>query len=183
MKVVNFLGGPGVGKSTVAADVFVLMKKGGYSVEFVDEYAKEKTYEREFGKLEDQLYILANQHRKLNRLWGQVEYIVTDSPIILSGYYNLLNLSKDLNTISYKQEVFLPLVLNIWNSYENYSVLLERDDSLEYQAYGRNQTHEQAKRMDDELTDYLKIVKCDMLNVRAGTSASSILESLKQKGL
>lgn len=183
MKVVNFLGGPGVGKSTVAADVFVLMKKAGYSVEFVDEYAKEKTYEREFGKLEDQLYILANQHRKLNRLWGQVKYIVTDSPIILSGYYNILNLNKNLNTMTYEQEIFLPLVLNIWKNYENYSILLERDDSLEYQAYGRNQTHEQAKQMDKELTDYLNIVKCDMLNVKAGTSTSSILSLLKRKGL
>lgn len=183
MKVVNFLGGPGVGKSTVAAGVFVLMKKAGYSVEFVDEYAKEKTYEKEFGKLEDQLYILANQHRKLNRLWGQVEYVVTDSPLILSGYYNILNLNKKLKTISYDQEVFLPLLLNIWKNYENFSVLLERDDSLEYQAWGRNQTHEEAKRMDKELNDYLKGVSCEVLRVKAGTSASSILGSLKQRGL
>ena len=59
MKVINFFGGPGVGKSTAACDLFVAMKKAGYKVEYVDEYAKEKTYEKEFKKLDDQLYILA----------------------------------------------------------------------------------------------------------------------------
>ena len=44
--IINIFGGPGVGKSTVAADLFVIMKKEGYSVELVTEYAKELTYEK-----------------------------------------------------------------------------------------------------------------------------------------
>ena len=41
MKVINFYGGPGVGKSTKAAGMFYKMQLAGYSVELVNEFAKE----------------------------------------------------------------------------------------------------------------------------------------------
>ena len=86
MKVINFFGGPNSGKSTKAAGLFYKMNMAGYSVELVNEFAKECVWEDNVPMLKDQLYMLAHQHRKILRLEGKVEYVITDS-LILSYYY------------------------------------------------------------------------------------------------
>ena len=43
--VINLFGGPGCGKSTIAAELFAILKKQGYEVELVTEYAKDKVWE------------------------------------------------------------------------------------------------------------------------------------------
>ena len=40
MKVINFYGGAGIGKSTIAADIFSKLKRKGHKTELVGEYAK-----------------------------------------------------------------------------------------------------------------------------------------------
>ena len=42
MKIINLIGEPSAGKSTIAAELFAKMKKAGYNVELVTEYAKVK---------------------------------------------------------------------------------------------------------------------------------------------
>lgn len=54
---VNIFGGPGVGKSTTAADLFVAMKKAGYNVELVTEVAKDFVWEDRSTTLTIQPYI------------------------------------------------------------------------------------------------------------------------------
>ena len=61
MKVINLLGEPGAGKSTTAAEIYACMKKQGYKVELVTEYAKEVLYEDRYRVIEDQVYIFAKQ--------------------------------------------------------------------------------------------------------------------------
>ena len=39
LKVINLYGGPGTGKSTTAAALFALIKREGYNVELVTEFA------------------------------------------------------------------------------------------------------------------------------------------------
>lgn len=117
-KVINFLGGPSSGKSLQAADLFVAMKKQGYSVELVTEFAKECVFERQNHILkEDQLFIFATQHRKLFRLKDTYEYVVMDSPIILSNIYYQEN-------SFYDEDNFKGLVLNTFNNYYNYNIVL-----------------------------------------------------------
>ena len=86
-KVINFYGGPGSGKSTQASGLFYKMKAAGYSVELVNEFAKECVWEGNVPMLKDQLWVLAHQHRKLVRLRDKVDYIITDSPVLLSIVY------------------------------------------------------------------------------------------------
>jgi len=85
--VINFYGGPGSGKSTAAAGLFYKMKLAGYSVELTDEFAKECVWEGNVPMLQDQLWVLAHQHRKILRLADKVDYIITDSPVLLSPIY------------------------------------------------------------------------------------------------
>lgn len=142
-KIINFWGGPGSGKSTTAADLFVHMKKMGLNVELVTEAIKDYVWEKRTTIYSDQLYILAKQNRRIARLIGQVDYVVTDSPVALGLIYT----NKDY----YK--TFEPFVMEVWNSYDNISFLLGRDH--EYQPIGRNQTEEEARLIDKDVIDFL----------------------------
>ena len=145
MKVINLFGGPGVGKSTVAADLFALMKREGYSVELVNEYAKEVTWEGHFSYLEDEFYILAHQNRRLVRLKGKVDYVITDSPILLGLAYT---------PEDYYPHYFNKFIHEVWNSYDNINIVLQRE-SKTYTEAGRNQTYEEALSKDRKMIDLL----------------------------
>src|SRR5512133_3821784 len=85
--VVNLWGGPGTGKSTTAAFLFALLKQKGYNAELVREYVKEWAWEkRQPGPL-DQFYFFGKQSRRESLLYGKVDFIVTDCPVMLSAFY------------------------------------------------------------------------------------------------
>jgi len=136
MKVINLFGGPGAGKSTTAAGIFHLMKMEKMSVELVTEYAKEMTWEKRHNILTDELYIVAKQHRRLRRLRGEVEYVVTDSPLLLCIYYRNNDYSETLDR----------LILELWSLDENINYFLDRVKP--YVAVGRNQTEDEARKID-----------------------------------
>lgn len=136
--VINLMGGPGVGKSTFATKLFVMMKQKGLSCEYVDEFAKGLVWENREFALEDQLYILANQNHNLKRVNGKVNIIITDSPILLSMYYNRNNpIESQLNF-----DIFDKLVLDCYSQYNNIIFFLKRN--FDYSKEGRKETEEQS---------------------------------------
>lgn len=154
-RIINIFGGPGVGKSTTAAGLFYKMKCLGYSVEYVPEYAKELVYENRMNVLTaDQLYIFAKQHRKIYRLINSVEYIITDSPLLLSLTY-----SKQMDNI-FDLELFSDLVANIISKYPNLDIFLKRSDDVVYDTSGRYQTEEEAMDIDDMI--YKSLLQCSL---------------------
>ena len=86
-KIINLFGGPGIGKSTQAAGLYAMMKRNNMSVELTSEFPKVIAWEKNHSAIRDQLYITANQHRNISRLYGQVEYIIIDSPILFGLVY------------------------------------------------------------------------------------------------
>lgn len=94
-KIINYFGGPGLGKSTDSADLYVQMKRAGYDVELVREVAKKWAWQgRNIGPF-DQMAILGTQMEEESSLFGKVEYIITDSPAFLGGVYLHINHNKD----------------------------------------------------------------------------------------
>lgn len=86
--VVCLYGGPGLGKSTLAAELFVDLKTRGHSVELVTEYVKRWAWlGHPIKGWEDSLYIFAKQLRAESVLYGKVSFIITDSPIGLCAAY------------------------------------------------------------------------------------------------
>lgn len=87
--VVNLYGGPGAGKTTAAWELAAELKKQGVVTEYVPEYAKELVWDDRLdlldGSAEHQRAILREQKRRLERLRGKVDIIVTDSPVLLLG--------------------------------------------------------------------------------------------------
>lgn len=139
MKIINLFGGPGCGKSTTAAGLFYRMKHAGIRVELVTEYAKDIVWADRHKELDDQLYITAKQYHRLFLLKEKVHYCITDSPLLLSLIYNRTMPSS-----------FIPFVKDIFHEYDNMAVILKR--TKPYMLFGRNQTEEEAKALDDQIT-------------------------------
>lgn len=144
MKVINLWAGPGAGKSTTAAGLFYLMKLEGFNVELVTEYAKDLVWEKHDNMFSDQLFITANQNRRLSRLLNHnIDYVVTDSPLLLGYQYA---------TPDYLNGLYKPLLMELWNSYDNVNYYIER--VKEYNPTGRNQTEEEALEIDNEVKKF-----------------------------
>lgn len=147
-KVVNFYGGPSAGKSTMAAQLFGYMKAERLNVEYVPEFAKTLTWQKS-GCLDDQIYVFAQQHHAIYTLKDQVDYIITDSPLILGLHY--INMAQEkFAMIETFSQAFKNLVLSTYNQYDNYNYYVERGDRQFIQA-GRNQNEMQARAIDDSV--------------------------------
>jgi hypothetical protein len=134
--IVNLVAGPGAGKSTTAAGVFHELKMRGYNAEYVQEYAKDITWEDASRKLENQVYILGKQWHRLWRVATKVDVVVTDCPLFLSLVYG-----------ENEPLCFMELVLNLTGRFENSTYFIERKKP--YVPLGRNQTESEAKEIDE----------------------------------
>lgn len=146
--VINAFGGPGSGKSVSCMDICHQLKKRGYNAEYVQEYAKELVYEENWelldGSPEHQFEMLKEQLGRVDRLYGKVDFIVTDSPILLNGVYN-----KSL-TRAYDQ-----MVTSLYKDFENFTYFVERDSSS-YQQEGRIQDLAESQKIDQDIKSLLR---------------------------
>lgn len=143
MKIINMMGPPCTHKSTVAAGLYYLMKKERIRVELVTEFAKDMVWEGHWKLLEDQLYVLAEQNRRLNRLRDKVDYVITDSPLLLSAFYK---------PETYP-ESFDRLVVDMFHSYVNEIIFLHRVG--DYDSEGRLQMEQEADALVPEMLEFL----------------------------
>ena len=135
-KIINLFGEPGAGKSVIAADLFSLFKRNGKSVEVASEFAKELTWLNQIEQLKNQFYIFGNQHNRINRLIGKVEYVITDSPLPLSIIYN-----QNVENVA----CFNSLIMDEFNKFQNYNFFIERDKNIPYEKIGRLQNEDESK--------------------------------------
>jgi AAA domain len=140
--VVNFLGGPGCGKSSMAASVFAQLKWKGVESEIVIEFAKELVWGHSQKTLENQIHVFGEQHHRVHRLLGNVDVILTDSPIILSPIYDVE-----------KRETFKQLVLEEFNRNHNLNIFINR--KKKYNPKGRNQDEEGARKVDEMVKTFM----------------------------
>lgn len=145
--IINFFGGPGIGKSTQSAGLFTEMKKNHRDVELTFEFPKIIAWEENFSAIKDQFYVTANQHRNISRLYGKVRYIIVDSPIILGMVYkNIYNDSPEYPSKFYGDS-FDDFIIDLFKKYNSLNILLKRDDST-YDENGRFQNLQESKNID-----------------------------------
>lgn len=130
-QIINLIGAPGSGKSTSAAGLFHLMKIAGKKVELITEFPKDLVYEERNVALKSQAYIFGEQEFRQFRLLGKVDYIITDSPLILSPVYS-----------SHYPASFKQFAVDIFNSYKNLNFYIRR--VKKYVQIGRNQSAEES---------------------------------------
>lgn len=178
--IINFFSGPGAGKSTIASELFSLMKKKNYSVELTYEFPKTMAWENNISSIKDQFYITANQHRNITRLHGKVEYIIVDSPILLGCIYKQKYGEENEYPANFysKLDVF---ILDLFKQYNNINIFLNRRN--DFNKNGRFQNFEDSKRIDEEIKQLLlsNNIYFDEFNVDNNT-AQSILKKIENNG-
>lgn len=171
--IVNLFGGPGCGKSTTAAGVYYHLKMLHLNVELSTEFAKELSWEDRDVALDDQPYILGEQHHRLHRLDGKVDAIITDCPLTMGAAY----LSKGA---SYS-EVFTNLAIQLFNSMDNFNFFMRRGNG-EYRNEGRTQSLEESIAKDDIIESMLVDNGIPYTTVISdGTAVQSILIDVVNK--
>lgn len=145
--VVNLFAGPGAGKTTCAWEIASELKKRGIETEYVSEFAKELVWENKLdlldGSLEHQTYIYQEQNKRVQRLLGKVDVVVTDSPSLLSLMY-----LKELDPI------FEQTLLSNFNSQQNFNLFINRGKL--FQQAGRLENLEESKVIDKRIIEFLE---------------------------
>ena len=155
MRRINLYGGPGIGKSTVAAQLFAHLKVRGFEVELVNEWIKAWAWQGIKPGGFDQLYVFAKQLRKEDIVLRHGGFIVTDSPL----FTQLAYLKQYGDDAEHLYDA-LTIVGNAWEKkYPSLNILLDRGNR-EYRQKGRYQNERQAKEIDNlvkEALDKLEI--------------------------
>lgn len=139
--VINLFGGANSGKSTTAAGLYFALKKGHHKVELVREYIKNWVYEGRFPNKWDQPYVGPKQMKYESLLYDKVDYIITDSPYLITDWYE--NMYHSTQVAKPSMVKFVQHASNNGITYRNFWL-----DTVPYiDTDGRYQTEEEIKAM------------------------------------
>jgi ASC-1-like (ASCH) protein/adenylate kinase family enzyme len=133
--VVNLFGSPGVGKSTIAADVYAKLNYLGIPSELATEFAKDCIWLNDRATLNEQAIVWGNQLSRIKRLLGKVMVVVSDSPTPLSIVYKSQDYTKH----------FDDAIMEQFGGMRNLNFLIAR--TIPYIEVGRKESKEEAERV------------------------------------
>lgn len=166
MKVINLFGAPGAGKSTTALGVAHQLKINGFKVEYVGEYAKQLVMSGSSHLLTHQEHVFTNQLFLMNILKDKgLDYIVTDSPILLSAFYGEL--------YGTANETLIKLVEEKFDEHANINYYINRNH--EYDPVGRVQTESESDEVSEGLKTFLLKRRLNIHQVDSHTLLSSYI--------
>ena len=161
--LINIYGGPGAGKSTTAAGVFYELKRIGYDCGLVTEMATELVYDEAFNIMNDQIYLFGEQWHRTFRMLGKVDFIVTDSPLLMNIVYNRL-----------KDEDFDKFIYSRIHKLKSLDFFVNRSNA--FSEVGRIHNLEQSKEVDKTIKELAKKNDIDLIEVEQENSVDKILE-------
>lgn len=145
--IINLFAGPGAGKTTCAWEIAEKLKKLGYVTEYVSEYAKELVWDDRAdlldGSVKNQTMVYNEQKHRVDRLVGKVDFVVTDSPTLLSSVY-----------LKERDDKFLDKIVKDFKSYNNFCIFVERGEGFECE--GRIHSNEESRALDLSIKSLLK---------------------------
>jgi nicotinamide riboside kinase len=148
-KVINLFGGASSGKSTCAFGLCHQLKLRGINVEYVNEYIKTWAYKDHKPNEYDQVYIFGKQAKKEYDLYGKVDYIVSDSPLLLSAIYEEVIQGESV----VKPSVFNHIQRAKSNGIEFHNFYLKRCKG--FNPVGRWGSEDEARQMDKYIQNFL----------------------------
>lgn len=172
--VINLFGGPGIGKSSVAAILYGELKTRGFSVELCREYAKYWAYRKHNIGEYDQLYMLGKQSHYESFLYGNVDYIVTDSPVLLAGFYATWNWGLSASYIDDAAKSFVNHSVD--NGITHWNFLLNRN--VPYDPVGRYESEAEAEKIDLGMEEYLRCADPDFYEVPIDSAVYRVLKMI-----
>ena len=163
--VINFFGQPGAGKSTHAANLFAHMKRKGINCELVTEYAKRVTWGGTQNILQNQLYVFAKQHNTQFWLKDKVDFIITDSPLLMSLHYGAA-----------EGETFKKIVREKSGEFHNVNFFVKRTKA--YNPLGRNQTEDESNTIGEQMQSLLTRESVAYTIIDSDTPVESVMEKI-----
>ena len=148
-KIIHFYGGPGSGKSTMAASLFAMLKHGGHCAELVTEEVKKWAWTNRPVNPHDQLLISSTQTAAEISLLGKVDFIVSDAPPRIALAYTKPDTAEYTAT-----ESIIKTYEAATMCLDTYRYVVVR--SKKYDTRGRYQTFEQAKEKDIQILGILQ---------------------------
>jgi nicotinamide riboside kinase len=163
--IVGLYGGPGIGKSTLAAQLYAHFKTKHYDVEYVNEFAKELVYENNLKGLANQTYVFGTQLHRLMCAAEHNQLIICDSPLLLAAIYHD-NTSKMLTE----------LIVEMHEKFTNYSIFLKRNTNY-HSMVGRIHSLTQSISIDNQI---LHLLNDRLIPYRTYDPTEQTVESLAQ---
>ena len=178
-KVINLIGGAGIGKSINAALFFAELKLMGKTCEYVQEFAKEIVWSNHLSLLSDQRYLLEEQSKRIAVLDGKVEYIVTDGSLINQIYYNSVsNVHSDV-----KLQIESEILFNYFLM-DNINFVINRNLNVPFEESGRVHSLDEAIVTDNRLKEILKFNEIPYIKMDFGKEGVAgmvnMLESIEK---
>ncbi len=174
---INLFGGPGVGKSTLAAKLYTHLKQNGINAELVREDVKQWAYEKRFINPWDCIGVFGRQLDAEQRLLQLgVKPVITDSPLRLGCFY-----SQVIHKCSAHAEL-LAICRQFDETYPTLNFLIHRLPEA-FSNEGRYQTEEDAAALDWDIEKYIGVLGVKYYNIRCRSESdfnraiSKILET------
>ena len=158
--LINLLGSPSAGKSTAAGKLFSRLKDMYLNVEFVPEYVKSWAWDNREIKPYDQFYFFGKEAHNQSHLFNKVDFIISDSPVLLTAFYHLYY-NKD-NALREICKDFYEMAERLDNV-QVVNFFLPR--KKKYIKRGRYQTEKQADEVAIVLKKFLEIECYDFIEV------------------
>jgi len=166
-KIINLFAGPGAGKSSIASGLLYKLKKNHISCDNPYEFPKLLAWDENYNAIQDQLYVIANQHRGIVKSYGKVDYIILDSPILLSLVYKTAY-KEDSYPSKLYGESFDKMILDIHNQYDNINIFLKRTNDIGYNENERYQTYNESLELDNKIKNVLDSHNIPYFEVKVG---------------
>lgn len=170
MKVINFFGAPGVGKTTKTLELTALMKKNQLDVEPSLEIVKEYIYSGANSWLSYQNFIFATQDRHLRILADsrENEFAVTDGPLLNNVFY-----------APKKYPVFFKeLVFEVFNSYDNINFFIKRSHSYSHQ--GRIHNEQESIKIHNQMYNFLINHNISFIEINSTDEINDVFEMIME---
>lgn len=179
--IINLFGGPGIGKSSIAAGLVYKLKRKHISCDAPYEFPKALAWDNNGVAIKDQLYVIANQHRGIAKSYGKVDYIIVDSPILLSLVYkNYYNDSQTYPSCLYGKE-FDDLIISMNGYYDSVNIVLKRSEEGVHNDKERYQNLEDSVKLDNAIKAKLDEFHIPYIEVEVNKeSVNKILEIVNQ---
>ena len=141
-KVINIIGGPGSQKSLFTAAIILYLHLHHKTVELIPDYSKSLVWQKDYEALRNQYKIAQQQFHMLELLDGQVQFLVTESSLPQTLYYNEFYAENICDVGKTRKQI-----LDWYRQHNNVNILVERGER-KYVHTGRFQDEEQAKEVD-----------------------------------
>jgi len=167
--VVNLIGGPCCGKSTISAELFSRLKKMGIKCELCVEFIKDKIYEESNCIIKNQILLFANALFKIKTKLDKVDVVIHDGSLLNNILYNIED-NPELNK----------LVVSEYFKFNNIDFFLERG-TLPFEDYGRIHNLEQSIKLDNDIKELYDKYNAKYISIDSRDAVDKIIPIILNK--